>query len=63
MKSYVLSVEFEEYEGRWSAWVPELVDKGAATWGNTKEEALRHIQEVAQLVIECLIEDGEMLVQ
>jgi len=41
--------------------VPELESKGAATWGHTKEEALKNIQEVAQLVIEELLEDDESL--
>jgi predicted RNase H-like HicB family nuclease len=31
---------------------------GAATWGNTHEEALKHIQEVVQMIIEELAEDG-----
>jgi len=45
----------------WRAFIPELEAKGAATWGNTKEEALRNIHEVAQMVIEALLEDGEPL--
>jgi len=45
----------------WRAFIPELEAKGAATWGNTKEEALRNIHEVAQMVIESLLEDGEPL--
>ena len=39
----------------------DLESKGAATWGHTKEEALKNIQEVAQMVIEALLEDGESL--
>ena len=31
------------------------------TWGATREEALRKIQEVAQMVVEDMIEDGEAL--
>jgi len=45
----------------WRAFIPELEAKGAATWGNTKGEALRNIHEVAQMVIEALLEDGEPL--
>ena len=41
VKSYVFTIEIEEDNGRWSASVPALEDKGAATWGNTKDEALR----------------------
>jgi len=33
--------------------------RGAATWGNTFEEALRNIQEVVQMVIEEMLKDGE----
>jgi predicted RNase H-like HicB family nuclease len=61
MKSYVFKVVLEPDEDAWRAYIPELETKGAATWGNTREEALRNIQEVAQMVIESLIEDGEPL--
>lgn len=40
---------------------PNLKKQGAATWGNTREEALRNIQEVAQMVIESLLDDGKPL--
>lgn len=58
MKSYVFGVVLEEDEGRWHAAVPELEAKGAATWGRTREEAVKNIQEVAQMVVEELLEDG-----
>jgi predicted RNase H-like HicB family nuclease len=61
MKSYVFPVVIELDEDVWRAYVPELESRGAATWGYTKEEALRNIQEVAQMVIEALLEDGESL--
>jgi predicted RNase H-like HicB family nuclease len=35
--------------------IPDLEKAGAATWGKTREEALRNIQEVAQMVIESLL--------
>ena len=57
MKSYVYRVVLQEAEGRWHAAVPELEAKGAATWGHTREEALRNIQEVLQMVVEELLED------
>jgi predicted RNase H-like HicB family nuclease len=41
--------------------VPELEAKGAATWGHTRDEALRNIQEVTQLVVEELLEDDQPL--
>jgi len=61
MKSYLFPVVVEPDEDVWRAYVPELESKGAATWGHTKEEALKNIQEVAQMVIEQLLEDGEPL--
>lgn len=58
MNTYVFEVEVEQEEdGRWSAVVPAL--KGCATWGYTKEEALKSIREATQAYIETLIEDGK----
>ncbi len=59
MKSYMFRVVMEEDDGRWHAAVRELEAQGAATWGYTREEALRNIQEVLQMVIEELMEDGQ----
>jgi predicted RNase H-like HicB family nuclease len=59
VKSYVFKVVIEPDENVWHARVPELESKGAATWGNTKEEALKNIQEVARMVIEEMLEDDE----
>ncbi|HKO03719.1 MAG TPA: type II toxin-antitoxin system HicB family antitoxin [Candidatus Acidoferrales bacterium] len=61
MKSYVFRVVLEPDETSWRAYIPELEAKGAATWGKTKEEALRNIHKVARMVIESLLEDGESL--
>lgn len=61
MRSFVLRVVLEQDEDVWRAYVPELEAKGAATWGRTREEALKNIQEVAQMVMEELQEDGEPL--
>jgi len=61
VKSYVFPVVVEPDEDVWRAYVPELEAKGAATWGNTRDEALKNIQEVAQMVIEELLEDREPL--
>ncbi len=61
MRSFVLRVVLEQDEDVWRAYVPELEAKGAATWGRSPEEALRNIQEVAQMVMEELQEDGEEL--
>jgi predicted RNase H-like HicB family nuclease len=61
VKSYVFPVVIEPDEDVWRAFVPELESKGAATWGHTREEALKNIQEVVQLVIEELLETGGSL--
>lgn len=61
MKSYVFPVVVERDEDVWRAYVPELESKGAATWGKTQDEALKNIQEVAQMVIEELLDEGESL--
>lgn len=61
MRSYTFPVEIEVDEDRWFVRVPSLEHAGAATWGHSRDEALRNIQEVAQLVIESLIEDGHPL--
>jgi predicted RNase H-like HicB family nuclease len=58
MKSYILRVVLEPDADAWRAYVPALEAQGAATWGHTRDEALRNIQEVTQMVIEGLIEDG-----
>jgi predicted RNase H-like HicB family nuclease len=61
VKSYVFRVILEPDEQAWRAYVPELEEKGGATWGKTREEALGNIREVAQMVIESMLEDGEPL--
>jgi predicted RNase H-like HicB family nuclease len=57
MTSYVVHVVLEPDEDVWRAYIPDLEDRGAATWGRTRDEALRNIQEVAQMVIEELVEE------
>jgi len=49
----------EPDEDKWHARIPELESKGAATWGKTREEAFRNIEEVIRMVIEDMLEDGE----
>jgi len=63
MKTYLFRIVIEPDEDRWFACCPVLEDKGAATWGYTREEALKHIQEVVQMIVEELIEDGEPIPQ
>ena len=59
MKTYSFKVVVEPDEDRWHAYCPALVNQGAATWGHTQQEAIHHIQEVVQMVVESLIEHGE----
>jgi predicted RNase H-like HicB family nuclease len=61
MKSYVFHVRIEPDADKWRAYVPDLEAKGAATWGETREEALKNIEEVLHLVLEDLLEQGEAL--
>lgn len=60
-KSYGFKVVVEPDEGRWHACCPALEKYGGATWGDTEEEAYRHIQEVVQIIVNELIEDGETI--
>lgn len=61
MKSYVFRVVLEPDEEAWRAYIPDLEQKGASTWGKTRDEALGNIREVAQMVIESMLDDGESL--
>jgi predicted RNase H-like HicB family nuclease len=56
--SYVFRVELvEEDDGRWSAGVPVL--PGCATWGDTREEALRNIHDAVEAYIRDMQNAGE----
>jgi predicted RNase H-like HicB family nuclease len=61
MTSYVFRVVVEPDEDKWHAYCPALLPYGAATWGNTESEALKHIDEVVHMVVTELIEDGESI--
>ena len=61
MKTYIFPVVLEPTDDAWHVYVRELEHKGAATWGKTRDEALRNIQEVVQMVAEEMLEDGEAL--
>ena len=61
MKTYSFKVVVEPDEDRWHAYCPVLERYGAATWGYTQEEAYKNIQEVVQMIIAELIEDGESI--
>lgn len=61
MKSYTFRVVLEPDEDVWAAYCPALIEKGASTWGETQEEALKNLQEVLQMVLESLREHGETI--
>ena len=56
MKSYIFRIVVEPDEDRWVAYCPVLLKQGGATWGYTKEEAMRNIREVLEMVMEDLVE-------
>ena len=58
MQTYTFKVIVEPDDDRWHAYCPALQVYGAATWGNTRDEAFQHIQEVVQIIIAELREDG-----
>ena len=60
MKTYVFEVQIEQdVDGRWGADIPLL--PGCNAWGYTREEALEALQEVAQVFVEIMLEDGDPL--
>lgn len=59
MKTYVFRVVVEPDEDRWFAYCPALEEKGGATWGDTRQEALKNIKEVIEMTTESMIEHGE----
>ena len=61
MKTHTFKVVVEPDEDRWHAYCPALERQGASTWGQTRQEALKHINEVVQLVVESMIENGDQL--
>ena len=58
METYTFKVIVEPDENRWHAYCPLLEQYGAATWGISQEEALKHIEEVVRMVAEELAQDG-----
>lgn len=61
MKTYVFRVVVEPDEDRWVAYSPSLKDRGGATWGYTREEALENIRQVMQMTVESMVAHGEPL--
>jgi len=61
MRIYKFKIIVEQDEDKWIAYSPLLKEKGGATWGYTKEEALKNINEVLEMVVESMIGDGETI--
>jgi predicted RNase H-like HicB family nuclease len=59
MKTYLFKTVIEPDADKWHAYCPVLEPYGAATWGNTYSEAARHIQEVIEMIIDELVEEGK----
>ena len=59
MKTYIFKAVIEPDDGRFSAYCPALLFQGASTWGNTREEAIKNLQDVVRMVLESLVEHGE----
>ena len=58
MKTYVFSISLEADEEGWRAFYPPLEHAGASTWGATREEAIKNMQEVLDMMVEEFIEEG-----
>lgn len=64
MNNHVFKIVVEEDEhedGRhaFRACCPALESMGAATWGDTREEAIKHIGEVLHMIVDELSEEGK----
>lgn len=57
--TYTFKAVVEQDDDRWHAYSPTFVDRGGATWGDTREEALENLEEVLKMVVLSLIEHGE----
>ena len=61
MKTYTFKVVVEPDEGGYHAYCPALRHLGAVTQGATEAEALANINEVVQMIVDELREDGKPL--
>jgi predicted RNase H-like HicB family nuclease len=50
---------FDDGGQAYHVYCPALKEYSASTWGYTEEEAINNIQEVIQMIIEELSEDGK----
>lgn len=61
MKTYIFSVALERDAEGWRAFFPPLEERGASTWGKTKKEALKNIQEVLSMMMEEFVREGRTI--
>jgi predicted RNase H-like HicB family nuclease len=66
MRTYTFKVVVEPDEdahgnAAWHAYCPALESIGAATSGQTRQEALRKINEVVHMIVQEFIEEGKPL--
>ena len=66
MKTYRFKVVVEPDEDAhgnpaWHAYCPALESLGAATSGSTRNEALKNINQVVQMIVQEFVEDGKPL--
>lgn len=67
MKTYNFKVVIErdeDFDGNpsgWHAYAPALESLGGSTWGETREEALKNINEVVHMIVQEFIEEGKPL--
>ena len=61
MKTYTFPVVLEPDEEGWHIYVPALGSMGASTWGYTREDAMKYIGEVLEMIIEEFAEAGKPL--
>ena len=67
MKTYAFQAVLEEDQWLdernktpvWRAYIPALEHQGASSWGYTQKEALKHLQDAVDLLVESLLADGE----
>ena len=60
-RTYTFTAVVEPEDGMWHAYCPTLLAYGAGTWGDTREEVLGHIREMAAMNVERLAEEGASL--
>jgi predicted RNase H-like HicB family nuclease len=61
MVSYTFRVNLEPDDEGWRAFYPPLERIGASTWGKSREEAIRNLEEVLSMIVEEFKEEGRPL--